>query len=40
VLEGFSPVDAAVSIGVCLGICALGMLFATRQLQRRLAVAS
>jgi hypothetical protein len=39
-LEGFSPGAAAVSIGVCLGICALGMLFATRQLQRRLAVAS
>jgi len=40
VLEGFSPGAAAVSIGVGLGICALGMLFATRQLQRRLAVAS
>jgi len=40
VLEEFSPSAAAVSIGVCLAICAIGMLYATRQLNRRLAVAS
>ncbi len=40
VLEGFSLSAAATSIGVCLGICAVGMLFATQQLRRRLAVAS
>ncbi len=40
VLVGFSASAAATSIGVCLAICAVGLLFAVSQVQRRLRVAS
>jgi ABC-2 type transport system permease protein len=40
VLYGFSWTEAAQSIGVCLGICAVGLTFAIVQVRRRLRVAS
>lgn len=40
VLEGWSWSAAIAAVGVPAAICVVGMLFATRQLDRRLAVAS
>lgn len=40
VLYGFSWSEAATSIGVCLGICVIGLTFAVVQVRRRLRVAS